>query len=64
MKGQNIAIERAPEPDDIVWENSKITMEGAIARKLVYNSLAILLLCVSGGAQFGISFAKKYVSQD
>lgn len=39
-------------------------MGGAIVRKLVYNSLAIILLCVSGGAQFGIAFAKNKVSQD
>lgn len=39
-------------------------MGGAIVRKLIYNSLAIIMLGVSGGAQFGMALAKTKVSQD
>lgn len=64
MKGQRIAVERAPEPDDIIWENSKISIGGAIIRKLIYNSLAILLLSFGYGVQYGLAIAKTKISQD
>jgi hypothetical protein len=54
VNGQKIGVERAPEPDDICWENSGITMQGAIARKIAFGSLAILILLIGGGAQYGL----------
>lgn len=54
MKGEKISIERAPEPDDICWQNSGITMKGAIGRKMLFSSIAIFILLLGGGTQFGL----------
>lgn len=64
MKGKRIAVERAPEPDDIIWENSNISVKGALIRKVIYNSLAIVLLGLGFGVQFGLALAKAKISQD
>lgn len=57
VKGERIAVERAPEPDDIVWENSKISMQGAILRKSLYSLLSILLLAAGGACLYGLAIA-------
>ena len=64
VRGENIAVERAPEPDDIVWENTKISLKGAICRKTLYSFFSILLLLVGGGIQYGLAVAQTKASQD
>jgi hypothetical protein len=54
VKGEQIGVERAPEPDDICWENSGITMGGGILRKVLYGSVALLVLVIGGGTQYGL----------
>ena len=55
---QKIAIERAPEPDDIVWENAKVSVSTAICRKVIFNLLCLCLLLIGGGAQYGLAVAQ------
>lgn len=64
IKGENISVERAPEPDDIIWENTKISLKGAICRKTLYSLFSIVLLLAGGGIQFGLAVAQTKVSQD
>ena len=58
VKGEKVAIERAPEPDDIVWANSGISMCGAITRKTLYGLLSIFVLLCGGAAQYGLAVAE------
>jgi hypothetical protein len=48
-------VERAPEPDDIIWENSNLSIKGAIGRKIGYNLLSFAILAVGGAAQYGLA---------
>ena len=59
-----MAIERAPEPDDIIWENAGISMGGAIARKSLYSFLSILMLFAGGAVQYGLAVASTKASED
>jgi Ca2+/Na+ antiporter len=58
-----VAIERAPEPDDILWENSQLSMKDSIITKTKYNLITVLIVCVSGVLLFLIAFATKKMSQ-
>lgn len=55
VKAERVSIQRAPEPDDIVWENSKISIPGAIFRKSIFNLLGALVLFAGGAAQYGLA---------
>lgn len=64
VKGECVAIERAPEPDDIVWENCKISECGAITRKTIYAFISILMLLIGGGVQYGLAVAQLSAPKD
>ena len=53
-----IAVERAPEPDDIVWENSNLSVSAAILRKVIFNLFCFGLLAAGGAAQYGLARAQ------
>lgn len=55
VNGHPVAVERAPEPDDIKWENASVTFCGGIWRKIFYSFLTILLLLAGGAAQYGLA---------
>lgn len=50
-----MAIERAPEPDDIIWQNSNVSVCGAVCRKIWYNFVSFGLLGIGGAAQYGLA---------
>ena len=50
-----MGIERAPEPDEIYWENTGITTKGSICRKLSLGMVSILMLFIGGMAQYGLA---------
>ena len=54
IKDTAIGIERAPEPDDICWQNSGITLKGAIGRKIFLGFIALIVLLLGGLTQFGL----------
>ena len=64
VKGEEVAIERAPEPDDIIWENAGISIGGAICRKTLYSFLSIIMLLLGGGVQYGLAVASTKTAQD
>ncbi len=39
-------------------------MRGSIVRKTIYSAMAITLLFLGGGAQYGLALAQKTISQD
>jgi hypothetical protein len=61
--GKPIGIERAPEPDDIVWESNQLPMKDSITRKIKYSLLTGLVILIAGFCLFGVAFASKKVSQ-
>lgn len=58
---EKVAIERAPEPDDINWRNCKISEMGAICRKTIYTIISIAVLIAGGAVQYGFAVAKREV---
>lgn len=52
VKGQEIGIERAPEPDEIHWENTGITQNGSICRKVSYGLISFMVLFLGGWGQY------------
>lgn len=44
IKGQKVSIQKAPEPDDIYWENCGISYYGNLCRRLVGKFFIFLLL--------------------
>lgn len=55
VNGYNVAIERAPEPDDIIWENACVTVSQSIRRRSVINFCCLLLLIAGGAGQYGLA---------
>ena len=55
VKGEYVSVDRAPEPDDINWENANISVSGAICRKTYYTFLSVCLLVGGGAAQYGLA---------
>ena len=52
---EHISVDRAPEPDDIKWENANISLSGAVCRKVFYSFLSSCLLAGGAGAQYGLA---------
>ncbi len=57
-----MSIERAPEPDDVVWKNSKISISGGIVRKSIFNVLGFIVLGSGGVAQYGLILLQNSVT--
>lgn len=57
-KEYNITIERAPEPEDVVWTNLGMSDGEIIKRKLITYLVTIVLLGASFGAVYGLSRAQ------
>ena len=54
MKGERVGVDRAPEPDEISWENSGLSTGGSICRKLVFGVVSIVILLIGGGTQYAL----------
>ena len=55
IRKQNIIIQRAPEPDDIIWANLGKSPKIIALRKLMTNFIGIALLCANGAIQYLLS---------
>ena len=54
----DIQIERAPEPEDVIWTNLGMKFEEIVKRKLVTYFVTLLLLGISFAAVYGLSQAQ------
>lgn len=52
----NIALENAPHPTDILWNNMGFSEGSRLLKKIIYSFVAILVLIVSAGVSLGFSF--------
>lgn len=50
-----VSVGRAPEPDDMIWENAKESVGRGVLRKMIFNLLSLCLLCAGGGAQYALA---------
>ena len=55
VKGKYVAIERAPEPTDIIWINFGYQDSERIKRKILFWVIAMLTLIISASVLYGIS---------
>ena len=53
--GNEVIVSRAPEPEDIVWENIGIPENTIIQRKLLTYFITFLLLATSFGIVYGLT---------
>lgn len=61
IRKENVVIQRAPEPDDIIWQNLGKSPKVIILRKILTNFIGVLLLVTNGVIQY--LFALWSVSQ-
>lgn len=54
FKDNLISIYRAPEPDDVFWENCGVDENSKIRRKLISNIILTLLLGISFSILYGL----------
>lgn len=52
VRKEYVVIQRAPEPDDIIWQNLGKSPKVIILRKIVTNFLGVLLLVANGIIQY------------
>ena len=64
VEGRKITVERAPEPDDIIWENAGVSIREALLRKFGYSLLALSLLVLGGLGQYYIVVWEKNEEKD
>ena len=57
-KVSNVSIRRAPDPNDILWENLGVSYSKKLKRRLITFSVTFLLLCLSFGAILGLKIAQ------
>jgi hypothetical protein len=50
-----VATSRAPEPEDIIWENIGIPQNEIVKRKLLTYFVTFMLLCTSFGIVYGLT---------
>jgi hypothetical protein len=62
VKGEHVGIERAPEPDEIFWENTGISMNGSICRKVSFGLICLLILLIGGSVQYGLAILTNKVT--
>lgn len=60
----NLAIYRAPDPNDIIWSNLGATLAQKVRRRLFTYVMTFLLLCVSFGAILGLKIAQYMLYSD
>lgn len=56
VKDTFVSIQRAPEPDDINWENCGISLCGAICRRLTGLLVTLLFLGLGAALQIGLQY--------
>ena len=60
-RGRNLIIERAPEPNDILWENIGYTTFFKFKRQLITGIATILVLLVCFALLFSIYYVQVYL---
>ena len=64
IKNKRVSIKRAPEPDDILWDNAHVTIYEGITRKMVLGTISFVLLMVGGFAQYGLALMQRDIKDD
>ena len=59
-----MTIKRAPEPDDIIWDNAHVTIGEMIMRKMILGTVSFVLLMVGGFAQYGLALMQRDITDD
>lgn len=55
----NVKVERAPEPEDIIWTNLAVPLEEKVKKKLATFSVTFVTLGISFAIVYGLSQAQK-----
>jgi hypothetical protein len=55
VKGQFVNSVRAPEPDDIIWENEGLSMTELLIRRIGVYFFSFVLLFISAVVQYGLA---------
>jgi hypothetical protein len=58
-KLNSLGVSEAPEPDDIIWKNLQYTTLQKLYYAAIIYLISILLIAVSFGASFGLTFIQK-----
>lgn len=61
FKGNDLYIERAPEPNDIIWDNLGYSDSFKLKRRTITNLLTLCLLIICFGIISGISIGQVYI---
>ena len=63
-RGRGIRARDPPEPDDIIWENFKYSFLQRIQRTIITYLICILIIAVSFGMVFGLSYLQEQLYGD
>ncbi len=55
LESKGVVTSRAPEPEDIIWENIGIPENEIVKRKLLTYFVTLMLLCLSFGIVYGLT---------
>lgn len=61
IKNERIVITRAPEPDDILWENSDKPRKKVFRNKVLSMTCGVILLLLGGGVQYLLDYLQQKV---
>ena len=62
IKGQAVVIERAPEPDDLLWHNSDIPRCTIIRNKIFSYFVSVSILVLGGAIQYFLEIQKNNIT--
>ena len=57
-KGANVAIQRAPEPTDLIWINFGHSNKRRILRKIGFWTISMIILIISGAVIYGLALVE------
>ena len=58
IKNEFVSIYRAPEPEDVIWENCNTSTQQLFIRTFIFFGLSVFILIIGLSLQFGIAKAR------
>ena len=64
IQGQPVSVKRAPEPDDILWENAHNRRPTIIRNRVIAHLCCLVILVAGGVGQYYLYYASNFVTDD